>query len=88
LAYSYNNKIIMSDIEKGEKFGAPVYEDADGAVHGESFAIGDTFYAKLQRIAGKLGVEQRGIERVPESERTDTSLLKVATLVRRLIPKQ
>jgi hypothetical protein len=30
------------------------------------------FFAKLIHFAEKLGVEQRGIERVPEDERTDT----------------
>ena len=69
------------DIESGKKYGAPVLEDEFGAVHGESFAAGDTVYAKLQGFAGKLGVEQRGIERVPEDERTDTNLWKVATMV-------
>ena len=70
-----------ADPEAGEKFGGPILEDDTGAVHSESFAYGDGLYAKLQNFAGRLGVEQRGIERVPESERTDTSLRKVATLV-------
>ncbi|KAL9532969.1 Purine-cytosine permease [Sphaerulina musiva] len=54
-----------------------------GAVHGESFAYGNSWYAKMQRLAGKLNVEQRGIERVPENERTDDgfkALLNVATM--------
>lgn len=55
-----------------------------GAVHGESFEYGNSWYAKMQRLAGKLNVEQRGIERVPENERTDDgfkALLNVATMV-------
>jgi len=39
--------------------------------------------AKLMLIAGKFGVEQRGIERVPEDERHDTgfkALLNVSTM--------
>lgn len=59
------------------------YEDA--AVPGESFEYGDGYYAKLQRLAGKFNIEQRGIERVPESERTETgikALLNVMTMVR------
>jgi hypothetical protein len=49
----------------------------------ESFTVGNTLYAKLQRFAGKFGVEQRGIERVPEDERTDTrGALNIATMVR------
>lgn len=74
------------DVEKGghiykEKVGAPVYVDETGAVPAESFAIGDTLYAKIQRVAGKYGVEQRGIERVPENERSDTNLVKIGTMV-------
>jgi purine-cytosine permease-like protein len=57
------------------------YVDDSGAVPGESFEVGDTLYAKLQRVAGKFKIEQRGIERVPESERTDThGLVNVGTM--------
>lgn len=56
----------------------------NGAVPGESFEIGNSYYAKLQRLAGKFQVEQRGIERVPEDERTDVgfkALLNTSTMV-------
>jgi hypothetical protein len=56
----------------------------DGAVPGDTFVIGDSWYAKTQRLAGKLKIEQRGIERVPEDERDDTGLkglLNVMTMV-------
>ncbi|KAK5201203.1 Purine-cytosine permease fcy21 [Cryomyces antarcticus] len=59
------------------------YVHEDGAVPGESFEYGDTFYAKMQRLAGRFKIEQRGIERVPENERTDTGfrgLLNVSTM--------
>ena len=65
------------------------YVGSDGAVPGESFEYGNGFYAKAQRLAGKLKIEQRGIERVPEDERTDTgfrALLNVSTMVS-IIPK-
>lgn len=69
------------DIEKeAPRSGSSTVE---GAVPGDSFEYGNTMYAKLQRIAGKLHVEQRGIERVPEDERDDNSLLNVGTMVRR-----
>jgi hypothetical protein len=42
---------------------------------------GNSLLARLQAFAGKYGVEQRGIERVPEDERTDTSMSQVGTLV-------
>lgn len=63
------------DIEKhpelaSESKQSPVVEEGS-VIPGESFEIGDIFYAKLQRLAGKYNIEQRGIERVPESERTD-----------------
>lgn len=62
----------------------PSYVDDDGAVPGESFEYGNSFYARAQRFAGKMHVEQRGIERVPEYERTDSgfrALLNVSTMV-------
>jgi hypothetical protein len=70
------------DIEKNihHRTGSVVI-DEDGAVPGEAFEYGDGIVAKLQRLAGKWGVEQRGIERVPENERTDSSLLNVGTMV-------
>lgn len=59
----------------------PSYVDADGAVPGESFEYGDSFYAKAQRLAGRLKIEQRGIERVPENERNDNSYLNIGSMV-------
>ncbi|KAI4719656.1 purine-cytosine permease [Aureobasidium sp. EXF-10727] len=59
------------------------YPYDDAAVPGESFEYGDGYYAKLQRLAGKFNIEQRGIERVPENERTESgimALLNVATM--------
>jgi hypothetical protein len=61
------------------------YQEPDGAVPGETFDYGSGIRAKIMRFAGKLGVERRGIERVPEDERTDSgfrALLNVATMVR------
>lgn len=62
----------------------PSYVDSDtGAVPGESFEYGTSVFAKAQRLAGKFKIEQRGIERVPENERTDDKhpYLNVATMV-------
>lgn len=70
-----------SDRYSGEKLPPPIDTDATTGVPGESFEIGNTLYARLQRVVGKYGVEQRGIERVPEDERTDSSLVKVGTMV-------
>ncbi|KAI9659026.1 MAG: hypothetical protein M1821_001986 [Bathelium mastoideum] len=60
-----------------------VVVDDGGAVPGETFEYGDSFYAKMQRLAGRFKIEQRGIERVPEDERTDDgfrALLNVSTM--------
>lgn len=57
------------------------YTSGENVVHKSDFTVGDSWYAKCQRFAGKLGVEQRGIERVPEDERTDTTMSKVGTMV-------
>lgn len=67
-----------------EKHRNGSYQEADGAVPGEAFIIGDSWRAKILRYATNFGVEARGIERVPEDERTDTgfkALLNVATMV-------
>ena len=57
-----------------------IVPDETGAVPGEVFTAGNTPYHKLQRLATRFGVEARGIERVPEDERTDKSTFKVGTM--------
>lgn len=57
------------------------YVDESGAVPGDTFDVGTGLTGKLQRLAGRFGLEQRGIERVPEDERTDKSVVKVGTMV-------
>ena len=69
------------EYDAAEKHHSSIIPDESGAVHGESFIVGDTLYAKLQRFAGRYGVEQRGIERVPEDERTDKHTWIVGTMV-------
>lgn len=71
------------DIEVGEK---PQYHDGSdegGAVRGEALITGNSWYHRMMRKAGKYGVEARGIERVPEDERTDNKhpYLNSATMV-------
>ena len=74
----------MSYTKDVEKVPATSYDAhaVDAVVPGESFNYGTGIWAKMQRIAGRFGVEQRGIERVPEDERTDNKhpLLNVATM--------
>ncbi|KAI9773146.1 MAG: purine-cytosine permease [Geoglossum simile] len=67
------------DVEAGSEKATCV--DDSGAVPAETFEVGDSVYAKLQRVAGKFKIEQRGIERVPENERTDLDgLVNVGTM--------
>ena len=57
--------------------------DATATSSTSSLAGCSSLTAKLMHVAGKFGVEQRGIERVPEDERTDTgfkALLNVSTM--------
>ena len=56
------------------------YVPDDGAVTAETFVLGDSWYAKTQRLAGKFGVEQRGIERVPSDERSPAHISQVGTM--------
>jgi len=71
------------DAQHGVSNTTVVDTSAGHAVSGASLATGSSLTARLLRAAGKLGVEQRGIERVPEDERTDTgfkALLNVSTM--------
>ncbi|KAI1378694.1 purine-cytosine permease [Hypoxylon crocopeplum] len=70
-----SRKEIRTDLDYG------IGDISDGnAVHRQELTSGGSVYARLQRFAGKFGVEQRGIERVPSDERTDSSMLQVGTL--------
>lgn len=71
----------VSSDPSGHRTAAGVYTTEGGAVPGESFEYGNSLYARIQRLAGRFNIEQRGIERVPEDERTDHSLLNVGTMV-------
>lgn len=70
------------DLEKGPQVAKTALDtSSDGAVPGETFVYGDSLYAKLQRLAGKINIEQRGIERVPPDEQTDTSYFNIGSMV-------
>jgi hypothetical protein len=70
----------MHDMEKQDGLSTGS-RGSNGAVPGETFVQGNSTYAKVQRLAARFHVEQRGIERVPEDERDDHSLLNVGTMV-------
>ncbi|KAI0443229.1 purine-cytosine permease [Xylaria telfairii] len=63
-----------TDMEAGQ-----VINDID-AIHGYAPKEDKSLYARLQAFAGQYGVEQRGIERVPNDQRTDSSMSQVGTL--------
>jgi hypothetical protein len=69
------------EYDAAEKHRSSIVPDESGAVHGESFIVGNSLYARMQRFVGRYGVEQRGIERVPEDERTDKNTWKIGTMV-------
>lgn len=74
------------DVEKsgGDRF-AGTESDVDvgdgNAIHREELVAGDSLYARIQRLAGKVGAEQRGVERVPSDERSDAPMSQVFTMV-------
>jgi hypothetical protein len=83
---SHTEKDLEKNPETGVAYDARrhSYADENGAIPGETFVYGDSYYAKIQRFAGKFNIEQRGIERVPENERTEEgfmALMNVGTMV-------
>lgn len=71
-----------SEDKYGEPDTAVGYVGDENATHKSEFTAGDSLYAKVQRLAGRFGVEQRGIERVPSDERTDANMSHVCSIVR------
>ena len=80
------------DVESGSPTGTwntDVGDVVDGnAVRNEDFVAGNSLLVKLQRVAGKYGMEQRGIERVSDDERDDTSVLRVGIMVRESLQRE
>ncbi|EFW98667.1 purine-cytosine permease [Grosmannia clavigera kw1407] len=72
------------ELSSSEKYGttdvAVGYMGDENAIHSDELTRGTGFVGRLKAIGAKLGVEQRGIERVPSDERTDTSMSSVGTL--------
>lgn len=70
------------DVEKRAGATDPsLVEEETGAVPASSFEYGNSMYARLQRLGGKIKVEQRGIERVPDDERNDSSYWNIGSMV-------
>lgn len=70
-----------SSIGEKDRFAPDLLSEPIGVARGNE-ACGEKigFFAKIQRIAGKFGVEERGIERVLPHERTDKGMSKMGTL--------
>jgi hypothetical protein len=74
---------IEDDINIREKNGGNLKDRILIESVEDVFEQGNTWPAKLQRLARKLKIEQRGIERVPENERPDVNgVINVGTMVR------
>ncbi|KAJ5150342.1 uncharacterized protein N7482_010800 [Penicillium canariense] len=69
------------DVEKRAAEGQPsLFEDHTGSIPASTCEYGNSWYARVQRLAGKINVEQRGIERVPEDERNDRSYWNIGSM--------
>lgn len=85
MEYESKYRLEPADVEKARRHSVlsmtqdGLYKNEEGTV--EEFPKADTTYEKIQRFAGTFKIEQRGIERVQEDERTDTSLVNVGTMV-------
>ncbi|KAK1754998.1 purine-cytosine permease [Echria macrotheca] len=77
-----HTRSVDTDPEKNETLDLTMMaaKDEENAIRDRDFGSGNDLYAKLQRLAGRFGVEQRGIERVPSDERADKGLSRVGTL--------
>lgn len=69
-----------SSIGEKEQLGADILIESVGYVSPSQDRGGSSVLARAQRLVAKLGVEQRGIERVLPDERTDTGMSKIGTL--------
>ena len=69
---NHDSEGSLSQAEKDHvsETGAAGYA-SDNEVYNCELGPGDGLYAKLQRIAGRLGIEACGIERVSDKERID-----------------
>ncbi|CAN8101113.1 unnamed protein product [Discula destructiva] len=69
-----------SSIGEKDPFGSDVFSESIGLDRAQQHYGENTIFAKLQRLAGEFGVEEKGIERVLANERTDTCMSKVGTM--------
>lgn len=73
---------IQRDSEHGSSIGekGPIMIESIGQERGIQQEQGAKVSSVVQFYADKFGFEERGIERVPPNERTDTGMSKIGTL--------
>ncbi|KAK9470906.1 permease for cytosine/purines, uracil, thiamine, allantoin-domain-containing protein [Dipodascopsis tothii] len=64
------------DPEVGEE---KVAEKVDSYEISDGSSVDTSLYGRIQNFAGKYAMEARGVERVPEDERTDSSIYKAGS---------
>lgn len=65
----------------------PVLSEQEAAGPGEILSVNDrTLLGRINLFMSRFHVEARGIERVPEDERVDTSPTNAATVVSTVVP--
>lgn len=69
-----------SSISEKDHFGSDIHVESVGFESRGHQDVRDSVVARLHRFTDKMGVEQRGIERVLPGERTDTGMSKIGTL--------
>ncbi|KAK1757959.1 purine-cytosine permease [Echria macrotheca] len=76
---SHKSNQVVLDEEIAIADIGPVY---GGGTRDVELSAGHGVFAKIQQYVARIGVEKRGIERVPDTldERTDRSMIKVATM--------
>jgi len=57
--------------------------EPENVVREKDLSAGEGLYASLHRFAGRFGVEERGIERVPRDERPNVGMSQVGLMVRK-----
>ena len=67
----------------GTSTGSHASEPEENVVREKDLSAGDGLYARLHRFAGRFGVEERGIERVPRDERPNIGMSQVGLTVRK-----
>lgn len=72
---------VASPYDDAAKTPTPEYIKLEGDVPVDAAPAADALTWKA-KVAEVFQIEQRGIERVPEDDRHDTSLLNVGSMVR------